>query len=254
MKALWQRLRDQAKQLGERNPVLGRYGHDRLLTHASFESALAANLANPLQGHVAEADLVSWFSAILQTHPEIAESAAADIDHLVIVNPACPDHLTAFLTFRGIQAVQTYRIAHALWNDGDVQSAVLLQNWAANTWAIDIHPAARLGKRLFVDHGVGLVIGETAVVEDEVSLWHGVTLGSTLSEAGDRHPKIRRGALICAGATVLGNIEVGERAIVAAGAVVLKPVEAGVVVAGTPARVIGRAPDSLATFTSKSQD
>lgn len=253
MKALWQRLREQATQLGERNPILGRYGQDRVLAHVSFETALAASLAGQLQSHAPEADLAGWFGSVLQVHPEIAESAAADIDHLVIVNPACPDHLTAFLTFRGIQAVQAYRIAHALWSDGDLQSAVLLQNWAANTWAIDIHPAARLGKRLFVDHGMGLVIGETAVVEDEVSLWHGVTLGSTLSEAGDRHPKIRRGALICAGATVLGNIEVGERAIVAAGAVVLKPVEAGVVVAGTPAKVIGRAPDSLATFTSKSQ-
>ncbi|MEE4571974.1 serine O-acetyltransferase EpsC [Pseudomonas alliivorans] len=254
MKALWQCLREQAKQLGERNPVLGRYAQDRLSAHASFESALAANLASQLQSQVTEADLTGWFGSVLREHPDIAESAAADIEHLVIVNPACPDHLTAFLTFRGIQAVQTHRIAHAVWNDGDIQSAVLLQNWAANTWAIDIHPAARLGKRLFVDHGIGLVIGETAVVEDEVSLWHGVTLGSTLSEAGDRHPKIRRGALICAGATVLGNIEVGERAIVAAGAVVLKPVEAGIVVAGTPARVIGQAPDSLATFTSKSQD
>ncbi|WP_424818167.1 serine O-acetyltransferase, partial [Pseudomonas viridiflava] len=96
-----------------------------------------------------------WFGGVLQAHPEIAESASADIDHLVVVNPACPDHLTAFLTFRGIQAVQAYRIAHALWNDGDFQSAVLLQNWAANTWAIDIQPAARLGKRLFVDHGMG---------------------------------------------------------------------------------------------------
>jgi serine O-acetyltransferase len=126
-----------------------------------------------------------------------------------------------------------------------------LQNWAANTWSIDIHPAARLGKALFVDHGIGLVIGETAVVEDEVSLWHGVTLGSTLAEVGDRHPKIRRGALICAGATVLGNIEVGPRAIVAANAVVLKPVPAGAVVAGTPAKIVGSAPQSLATLTSK---
>lgn len=254
MKDLWQLLRQQAQQLGERNPALRLYTQLRVDGHSTFESALASNLAHQLQGKACGVDLQGWFNSILQAHPLIAESAAADINHLVVVNPACPDHLTAFLTFRGIQAVQAYRIAHALWNDGDVQSAVLLQNWSANTWAIDIHPAARLGKALFVDHGIGLVIGETAVVEDEVSLWHGVTLGSTLSEAGDRHPKIRRGALVCAGATVLGNIEVGERAIVAAGAVVLKPVEAGTVVAGSPARVIGSAPASLATFTSKSQN
>lgn len=131
---------------------------------------------------------------------------------------------------------------------------MLLQNWSANTWAIDIHPAAKLGKGLFVDHGIGLVIGETAVVEDDVSLWHGVTLGSTLNEAGDRHPKIRQGALVCAGASVLGNIEVGERAIVAANSVVLKRVEPGLVVAGSPAKIVGRAPASLTTLTSKSQD
>jgi serine O-acetyltransferase len=251
MNSLWQRLQDQGRQLAERNPVLSRYVDAGIASQPSFASALAANLARQLSTQAGDADLTTWFSEIIRSNPDIASSAAADINHLVIVNPACPDHLTAFLSFRGIQAVQAYRIAHALWTDGDVQSAVLLQNWAANTWSIDIHPAARLGKALFVDHGIGLVIGETAVVEDEVSLWHGVTLGSTLSEVGERHPKIRRGALICAGATVLGNIEVGAKAIVAANAVVLKPVPAGAVVAGTPAKIVGSAPQSLATLTSK---
>jgi len=253
MSPLWQRLRDQAHQLSERNPALRDYATSHLLAYSSFEAALAANLARQLQTQASNVALESWFKSIIDAHPAIAEGAVADLNHLEIVNPACPDHLTAFLTFRGIQAVQAYRIAHALWNQGDVQSAVLLQNWAANTWSVDIHPAARLGKALFVDHGIGLVIGETAVVEDEVSLWHGVTLGSTLSEAGDRHPKIRRGALICAGASVLGNIEVGANAIVAANSVVLKPVAAGTVVAGTPAKVVGSAPASLATFTTKSK-
>ncbi len=252
MRALWQRLRQQAQQLSERNPVLRDYATSHLLAYSSFEAALAANLARQLQGQASQVPLDSWFKSIIDAHPSIATAAVADITYLETVNPACPDHLTAFLTFRGIQAVQAYRLAHALWAEGDVQSAVLLQNWAANTWSIDIHPAARLGAALFVDHGIGLVIGETAVVEDGVSLWHGVTLGSTLSEAGDRHPKIRRGALICAGATVLGNIEVGANAIVAANSVVLKPVAAGMVVAGTPAKVVGQAPASLATFTAKS--
>lgn len=251
MSPLWQRLRDQAHQLTERNPVLRDYATSHLLAFSTFGDALAANLARQMQTQASNVALESWFQSIINAHPCIAEAAAADINHLEEVNPACPDHLTAFLTFRGIQAVQAYRIAHALWNEGDVQSAVLVQNWAANTWSIDIHPAARLGTALFVDHGIGLVIGQTAVVEDGVSLWHGVTLGSTLSEVGDRHPKIRRGALICAGATVLGNIEVGANAIVAANAVVLKPVAAGTVVAGTPAKVIGNAPASLATLSTK---
>ncbi|WP_330211951.1 serine O-acetyltransferase EpsC [Pseudomonas sp. Z18(2022)] len=253
MSSLWQRLRDQAHQLTERNPVLRDYATSHLLAYSTFEAALAANLARQMQAQANTLALESWFKSIIDSTPSIGQAAAADINHLEVVNPACPDHLTAFLTFRGIQAVQTYRIAHALWTDGDVQSAVLVQNWAANTWSIDIHPAARLGRALFVDHGIGLVIGETAVVEDEVSLWHGVTLGSTLSEAGDRHPKIRRGALICAGATVLGNIEVGANAIVAANSTVLKPVAAGTVVAGSPAKVVGNAPASLATLTTKTK-
>ncbi|RMN61096.1 Serine acetyltransferase [Pseudomonas amygdali pv. hibisci] len=253
MSPLWQRLRDQARQLTERNPVLGDYATSHLLAYSTFEDALAANLARQMQAQASNVALEDWFKAIIKARPSIAQAAAADINHLETVNPACPDHLTAFLTFRGIQAVQAYRIAHALWAEGDEQSAVLVQNWAANTWSIDIHPAARLGKSLFVDHGIGLVIGETAVVEDQVSLWHGVTLGSTLNEAGDRHPKIRRGALICAGATVLGNIEVGANAIVAANSVVLKAVGAGTVVAGTPAKVVGNAPAFLATFTTKSK-
>jgi len=253
MHTIWKVLRNQAEQLQARNPYLAEYVEARILSWPTFESALAANLSNALRDK-AGTDLAPWFDQIIRTNPRIAEDAAADINHLVIVNPACPDHLTAFLTFRGIQAVQAYRLANTLWREGDIQSAVILQNWAANCWSIDIHPAAKLGKALFVDHGIGLVIGETAVVEDEVSLWHGVTLGSTLSEAGDRHPKIRRGALICAGASVLGNIEVGERTIVAANSVVLKSVDAGLVVAGTPAKVVGNAPASLATFTSKSNN
>ena len=250
MNSLWLRLCDQARQLGARNPVLGTYADIHVLSHKSFEAALAANLAHALADKGGP-NLAQWFGSLIQASESIAQSAAADIEYLVKVNPACPDHLTAFLTFRGIQAVQAYRIAHALWNEGDIQSAVLLQNWAANTLSIDIHPAAKLGKSLFVDHGIGLVIGETAVVEDEVSLWHGVTLGSTLNEVGDRHPKIRRGALICAGASVLGNIEVGERAIVAANSVVLKSVVSGTVVAGTPAKQVGMAPSTLATLSSK---
>ncbi|KTC43482.1 serine acetyltransferase, partial [Pseudomonas sp. ABAC61] len=208
MNSLWQRLYEQARLLGERNPVLHGYVELRVCSHSSFEAALAANLAHGLR-YQGGPGLEYWFASLIRAVPAIAEGAAADIEHTVRINPACPDLLTAFLSFRGIQAVQAYRMAHALWNEGDEQSAVLLQNWAANTWSIDIHPAAQLGQSLFVDHGIGLVIGQTAVVEDQVSLWHGVTLGSTLNEQGERHPKIRRGALICAGASVLGNIEVG---------------------------------------------
>jgi serine O-acetyltransferase len=161
--------------------------------------------------------------------------------------------LTGFLSFRGFQALQLYRIANALWVEGRHELAVLLQNWTALKYAIDIHPAARIGKSVFVDHGMGLVIGSTAVVEDGVNIWHGVTLGSTLMEAGDRHPKVRRNATLCAGATILGNIEVGEGCIVAASSVVLKPVAPFTVVGGVPAKELGRTPDRMHAIDADSK-
>jgi serine O-acetyltransferase len=182
---------------------------------------------------------------VLRGTPAILESARLDLVKLAAVNPACPDMLTGLLSFRGYQAVQLYRFNHQLWNAGQQQLAVLLQNWGAMAFAMDIHPAARIGSGVFFDHGIGVVVGSTAVIEDEVSIWHGVTLGSTLTQAGDRHPKVRRGATLCAGATILGNIEIGAGAIVAAASVVLKSVEAGMVVAGVPAKVVGSAPARL---------
>ncbi|MET5489589.1 serine O-acetyltransferase EpsC [Klebsiella variicola] len=249
---LWSEITNQAKELSVKNGRLSNFLKLKIFYYDNFASALSGSLADMLQLHAHGVVMNKWFSEILYAAPDILASAEADIRRLVIVNPACPDHLTGFLSFRGILAVQAYRIAHHIWNAGDCQSAVLLQNWIAAQWNIDIHPGARLGSGLFIDHGMGIVIGETAVVEDEVSIWHGVTLGSTLTEAGDRHPKIRHGALICAHAAVLGNIEVGAGSIVAANSVVLSQVSPGVVVAGSPAKVVAQAPASLATFTTKS--
>lgn len=248
---IWSDIIRQANELCVINPRLQAYLKHKIFSYETLADALVGHLADILQTDVSREILSDWFSELIDRHPEIATQAEADITRLVRMNPACPDHLTAFLTFRGVLALQAYRFAHAIWTEGDIQSAVLLQNWISRAWDIDIHPAARLGQGLFIDHGISIVIGETAVVEDDVSIWHGVTLGSTLNEAGDRHPKIRKGALICAGATVLGNIEVGKNAIVAANAVVLRPVASGVIVAGSPARQVGLTPSTLATFKSK---
>jgi serine O-acetyltransferase len=155
------------------------------------------------------------------------------------------------MSFRGFQALQLYRINHALWTDGQERFAVLMQNWGALGYAVDIHPQARIGSSVFLDHGIGVVIGSTAVVEDEANIWHGVTLGSTLTQAGDRHPKVRRGVTIGAGATILGNIEIGEGAIVAAGSVVLRSVAPFTVVAGVPAQVVGSAKTQLDAIVRK---
>ena len=190
-------------------------------------------------------DLKPTFVDVLSRHPESLHSSALDLVRLAAINPACPNVLTGLLSFRGYQAIQLYRINHALWSDGQREMAVLLQNWGANVFAMDIHPGARIGSNVFFDHGIGTVIGSTAVVEDGANIWHGVTLGSTLTQAGDRHPKVRRGATIGAGATILGNIEIGEGSVVAASSVVLRAVEAHAVVAGIPAQVVGRADGKL---------
>ena len=146
----------------------------------------------------------------------------------------------ALLFFKGFQALQSYRIAHWLWVQGRECLALFFQSRIALTFGVDIHPAAKLGKGIMLDHATGIVIGETTIVEDDVSIMQEVTLGGTGKECGDRHPKVRRGVLISAGAKILGNIEIGENAKVGAGSVVLKPVAPHTTVAGVPAVVVGR--------------
>jgi serine O-acetyltransferase len=166
-------------------------------------------------------------------------AARADIVAVYERDPACTSRLDPFLWFKGYHALQTQRVGHWLWKRGRKGMGFFLQSRASSLFGVDIHPAARIGRGIMIDHGTGVVIGETAVVEDGVSMLHGVTLGGTGKERGDRHPKIRRGVLLGANATVLGNIEVGACAKIAAGSVVLDPVPAGCTAAGVPAKIIG---------------
>jgi serine O-acetyltransferase len=239
---LWETLRAQARALMVSSPCLAPTLDAMILERRSFADAVSAVLVRALAPAVAApTELKPTFDDVLCGDRDAAAAAAVDLVRLAAINPACPNVLTGLLSFRGYQAIQLYRVHHALWNQGQHELAVLLQNWGATVFAMDIHPGARIGRGVFFDHGVGTVVGATAVVEDGVNIWHGVTLGSTLTQAGDRHPKVRRNATIGAGATILGNIEIGEGAVVAAGTVVLKPVEAGMVVAGIPAKVMGKA-------------
>ena len=155
-------------------------------------------------------------------------------------DPACHSYVQAFLFFKGFHALESYRLAHWLWNGGRKLMALFVQNRMSDLFAVDIHPAAKLGRGIMIDHATGVVIGETATVGDDVSMLHGVTLGGTGKEHEDRHPKVGRGVLLSAGAKVLGNIQIGEYSKVAAGSVVLKPVPPYTTVAGVPARVIGK--------------
>ena len=186
---------------------------------------------------------------VLKAWPDVLDATEVDLRAICDRDPACPDVLVPFLYFKGFHALEAYRVSHALWQQGRSHLARHLQSRISECFAVDIHPAAALGRGILIDHGTGLVIGETAVVDDDVSLLQGVTLGGTGKECGDRHPKIRRGVLIGAGAKVLGNIEIGEGAKVGAGSIVLAPVPAYTTVVGNPARPVGGRHASMPALT-----
>lgn len=208
--------------------------------HGSFAEAMAALIGRKLGDHyVSTHALTQLVLECYDALPETVCAGAADIQAIRERDPACPDYVTPFLFFKGFHAVQCYRVASWLWREGRRHLALHLQSRASELFGVDIHPAAILGRRVLFDHGTGIVIGETSIIEDDVSLLQGVTLGGTGKHAGDRHPKIRRGVLIGAGAKVLGNIEVGEGAKIGAGSIVLEAVPPYTTVVGNPARRIG---------------
>lgn len=238
---LWSVVREEATRLAAREPMLADFLHATVLTHDSLGSGLATLLAGKLAGDVLRRDsLRALINEAVASDPLIGEAAEADLQALRERDPACKSYVIGLLFFKGYQAVQSYRIAHWLWRQGREGFAFMLNNRISERFAVDIHPAARIGKSILLDHGTGLVVGETAVIDDHVSLLQEVTLGGTGKESGDRHPKIRRGVLISAGAKILGNIVVGEGAKVGAGSVVLRDVPPHCTVVGVPARVVGR--------------
>jgi serine O-acetyltransferase len=237
--SLWVRLRQEAKEAYARAPVLASLFVESIINQTSFESAVFHRVGARLRNDVVSLPLiVDAFNRALATDPDISLALRADISAVVERDPACERFIEPFLYFKGFHALQTHRLAHWLWNNGEIDFALYLQSRSSDVFQTDIHPAARFGQGVFLDHATGLVVGETAVVEDDVSLLQNVTLGGTGKETRDRHPKIRRGAMIGAGAKILGNIEIGENSRIAAGSVVLRPVEPGSTVAGVPAKVI----------------
>jgi serine O-acetyltransferase len=237
--ALWPSLRDEAAQAaGER--LLAPLMHQAILDRDGFDDSLAQLLGRKLgDAMIAPAAIAALAAETYRTEPDILEAGAADLRAVRERDPAAPDLATALLYFKGFQALQAHRVAHRLWVQHRRSLALHLQSRVSEIFGLDIHPAARIGRRVLIDHGTGIVIGETAVVDDDVSLLQGVTLGGTGKLTGDRHPKIRRGVLIGAGATVLGNIEIGEGAKVGAGSIVLEDVHPYTTVVGNPARVVG---------------
>ena len=236
---IWEIMRKEATMAANDEPALGSMLHGIILNHRTINQALAYQIAQKLGGYdlntlqIREVCAEAYIKS-----PDLIEKAQNDMDAVMERDPACHSYLQPFLFFKGFLALQAYRIAHYLWNNGRQLLALHMQSRVSELFQVDIHPAARIGKGVFIDHATGIVIGETAVVGDNVSMLHDVTLGGTGKESGDRHPKIGKGVLIGAGAKVLGNIIIGENARIAAGSLVLKPVEKGATVAGIPAIVV----------------
>lgn len=236
---LWRALRVEARQAAANEAALRGILDQMVLAHSGFGAALAALLAGKLALPLLPAERLGEIAAAAMAEdPSIAAAAAADLLAVRARDPAAQSFLAPFLYYKGFHALQCHRIAHRLWHQDRRDLAHLLQSRVSEIFAVDIHPAVPVGCGVFIDHGTGLVIGETATVGNDVSILHEVTLGGTGKERGDRHPKVRDGVLLCAGAKVLGNVEIGRDAKVGAGSVVLNDVPAGATVAGVPARIV----------------
>jgi serine O-acetyltransferase len=239
---VWERILVEAEQILDAEPALAAFVFESVTSHESLEAAVAHRVASrldheALSGHV----IAHAYREAVDAEPAIVEAIRADIAAIFDRDPACNRFIEPVLYFKGFHAIQAHRLSHWLWHSGRRDFAYYLQSRASSVFGVDIHPAARIGRGLMFDHATGIVVGETAVIEDEVSMLHNVTLGGSGKEGGDRHPKVRHGVLIGAGAKILGNIEIGRCSRVAAGSVVLKDVPENTTVAGVPAKVVGQA-------------
>ena len=239
--SLWQAMRSEVKARAEFEPIMATYFQATVLNHDTLEGSLSFLLASKLDSSVVSSmALREIIQDAFANEASLTRAAEIDIKATRDRDPACNSYSTPFLFYKGFQALQIHRVAHWLWLQERHSLAFFLQNQVSTIFGVDIHPAARIGCGIMLDHATGLVIGETAIVEDDVSILHGVTLGGTGKESDDRHPKVRSGVMIGANASIIGNIEIGEGAKVGAGSVVMKDVPPHVTVAGIPAKVIGK--------------
>ncbi len=239
---VWEQIRHESASLADREPLLASHLHATILNHKSLENALSFHLANKLASPTLQAtSLMELFWNVFDADAFVRDAIRADIQAIVDRDPACDKFSTPLLYFKGLHAIQSYRISHWLWYHGREELALALQSRISEVLTVDFHPAARIGKGLLLDHATGVVVGETAVIGDNVSMLHEVTLGGTGKERGDRHPKVGEGVLIGAGSKLLGNIHIGDFAKIGAGSVVLDDVPAHTTAVGVPARIVGRA-------------
>ena len=239
---VWSRVRDEAEDVARREPELASFIYSTILHHDTLEAAVTHRISERLSHPDVSGDLIRQaYAGALEDQPSLSLDIRTDMIAIHDRDPATNRYIEPVLYYKGFHAIQTHRLAHWLWNKGRRDFAYYLQSRSSAVFQCDIHPAAKIGRGIFLDHATGLVVGETAVVDDDVSILHGVTLGGTGKSNEDRHPKIRRGVMIGAGAKILGNIEIGHCARIAAGSVVIKPVQNNVTVAGVPAKVVGEA-------------
>lgn len=251
--SLWQAMRREVHARAEFEPIMATFFQATVLNHDTLEASLSFLLASKLDSSVVSSMAIrEIIQEAIAADPSIVQAAEIDIKATRDRDPACNSYSTPFLFYKGFQALQTHRVAHWLWSQERHSLAFFLQNQVSMIFGVDIHPAAQIGCGVMLDHATGLVVGETAVIEDDVSILHGVTLGGTGKVSGDRHPKVRKGVLIGANASIIGNIEIGEGAKVGAGSVVMNEVPSHATVAGVPAKVVGRpTTDSPATNMSQ---
>ncbi|CAH1437131.1 unnamed protein product [Lactuca virosa] len=250
--SIWDAVRVEAKCEAENEPILSSFLYASILSHDCLERALAFIIANRLQNNtLLETQLMDIFCDVMVQNRGIHRAIRLDLQAFKDRDPSCLSYCSALLYLKGFHSLQTHRVAHALWNQGRKVLALALQSRVSEVFAVDIHPAAKIGEGILLDHGTGLVIGETAVIGDRVSLMQGVTLGGSGKETGDRHPKVGEGVLIGASVIVLGNIKIGDGAMIASGSLVLKDVPQHSMAAGIPAKVIGYVEEQVPSLTMK---
>jgi serine O-acetyltransferase len=254
---VWARVRHEAEDAVKREPELATFIYSTILHRDTLEEAIIYRLSERLDHAAVSGELIRQaYAEALKDTPSIGEAFRADMMATADRDPATHRLIEPVLYYKGFHAIQAHRLMHWLWHKDRRDFALYLQSRCSVVFQCDIHPAAKIGRGIFLDHATGLVVGETAEIGDDVSLLHDVTLGGTGKEWEDRHPKIRYGVMIGAGAKILGNIEVGHCARIAAGSVVIKPVPNNVTVAGIPARVVGKAgcPEPARTMDQMFQD
>ncbi len=238
---MWSMIQQEVRAQAQAEPVMADYLQSRILRHGNLAAAISDLLAAKLaSAEISATPLRHLFDEVLAADPSIIHATTQDLIAIRQRDPAVKNYSTAILFFKGFQALQAYRIGHWLWQQGRVTIALYLQSQISETFCVDIHPAAQIGHGILIDHATGIVIGETSILDDNISIMQGVTLGGTGKESGDRHPKVRSGVLIGAGAQIIGNVVIGEGAKVGAGSVVLNDVQPHTTVAGVPAVMVGK--------------